>query len=102
MGATWKENINHMSHLTSTEKQAFGGRTKSKLPKLSSQKALPADFVIKSEKDLPTNVDWREKGVTSAVKDQGHCGSCWAFASTATIESHAAIATGLLFDLSPQ
>jgi len=41
-------------------------------------------------------------GVVSAVKDQGHCGSCWAFASTAVIESHFAIKTGKLFDLSPQ
>lgn len=43
-----------------------------------------------------------DTGVVSAVKDQGHCGSCWAFASTATIESHVAISTGLLFDLSVQ
>jgi cathepsin L len=36
------------------------------------------------------------------VKDQGHCGSCWAFASTATIESYVALSTGLMFDLSVQ
>ena len=99
-GASWKENINHMSHLTATEKQAVKGRTKSKVDRLSSQK--DRDFELKPVSELPKHVDWREKGVISAVKDQGHCGSCWAFASTATIESHAAISTGLLFDLAPQ
>jgi len=50
---------------------------------------------------LPTSVDWRNTpNVVSAVKDQGHCGSCWAFASTATVESHVALATGKLFDFS--
>ena len=36
--ATWKETINHMSHLTASEKRAFLGRTKPKHDKLSSQK----------------------------------------------------------------
>jgi cathepsin L len=43
---------------------------------------------------LPSQLDWRKKNVVSPVKDQGHCGSCWAFASAATIESHAAINSG--------
>jgi cathepsin L len=60
------------------------------------------DLTIDSVKELPKSVDWREKGVVSAVKDQGYCGSCWAFASTAVIESHVALETGKLFDLSPQ
>ncbi len=38
----------------------------------------------------------------SAVKDQGGCGACWAFAATATIESYVALQSGLLFDLSVQ
>lgn len=101
-GASWKENINHMSHMTATEKSAFDGRTKGKVARLDSQRDFPADYKMKTIAELPTSVDWRTEGVISAVKDQGHCGSCWAFASTATIESHAAISTGMLFDLAPQ
>lgn len=52
--------------------------------------------------ELPLSVDWRQLGVVSEVKNQGNCGSCWAFATTATVESHVAIATGMLFSLSPQ
>merc|ERR1711936_782862 len=56
----------------------------------------------KSVKDLPASVDWREKGAVTPVKNQGQCGSCWAFATTAMIESYAAIATGNLPVLSSQ
>jgi hypothetical protein len=53
--------------------------------------------------DLPTAVDWRlHGGVVTPVKNQGGCGSCWAFAATAALESHIAIQTGKLFSLSMQ
>ena len=52
--------------------------------------------------DLPDRVDWREKGVVSDVKDQGGCGSCWAFSATEVVESAVAIATGTLKKLAPQ
>jgi len=51
---------------------------------------------------LPTSWDWRSKGVVSAIRDQGQCGSCWAFSGTCTIESAVAIKTGVLNDLSEQ
>jgi len=53
-------------------------------------------------RDLPKSVDWRTKGAVSPVKNQGGCGSCWAFSATETIESNVAIATGTLPILSPQ
>lgn len=52
--------------------------------------------------NLPTSVDWTSKGVVSSIRDQGQCGSCWAFATTANAESVWAIATGNLVDLSEE
>mmetsp|Transcript_68984 Transcript_68984/g.179146 ORF Transcript_68984/g.179146 Transcript_68984/m.179146 type:complete len:374 (-) Transcript_68984:91-1212(-) len=41
--------------------------------------------------DLPARMDWRERGVISEVKNQGHCGSCWTFSTTGCLEAHLAI-----------
>ena len=59
-------------------------------------------FQLDDVNSLPYQVDWRKEGVVTPVKDQGMCGSCWAFASAAILESHIAVRTGTLFDLSPQ
>lgn len=66
----------------------------------SHQMDLPFD--IDDVSTLPSSVDWRERGVVSPVKDQGGCGSCWAFASAAALESHIAVETETLFSLSTQ
>ncbi|CAL5183570.1 unnamed protein product [Lathyrus oleraceus] len=50
----------------------------------------------------PATLDWRSNGAVTPVKDQGECGSCWAFSSVAAIEGIVAIRTGTLISLSEQ
>ena len=54
--------------------------------------------------DLPDEVDWRQQGVITSVRDQGGCGSCWAFAATSAMSSYAQIndMSHELLELSPQ
>lgn len=49
-----------------------------------------------------TRVDWRDSGAVTAVKDQGQCGSCWAFSATEEIESMWFMAGNRLDELAPQ
>ncbi|MBN1552110.1 hypothetical protein JW979_11595 [bacterium] len=55
-----------------------------------------------ADRDFPEVFDWREMNGVSPIRDQANCGSCWAFAAIAVLESQVYIDTGIAPDYSEQ
>ena len=96
-GVTWYKDINRFSDLTDAEfRQYYMGYKKAELN-------APRDtFEYDPSKPLLASVDWKEQGAVAAVKDQGACGSCWAFSAVAGTEGAYQIKHGNLQTFSEQ
>lgn len=94
-GETYKKGINRFAALTPTEfKSYLGGK-----PSVDRRNTKVEEKVIVN---APESLDWRDKNVVNQIKDQGECGSCWAFSATQAQESAWALKKNELLILSEQ
>lgn len=94
----YKLGINQFTDLTNEEFKA--SRNGIKGHKRSPKAAV--SFRYENFTDVPTSMDWRAMGAVTAIKDQGQCGSCWAFSAVAAVEGITQITTSMLISLSEQ
>jgi cathepsin L len=99
----WSQNftmgINQFSDLTSDEFKNTYVRNSFQRQPLGSFGCKPYSS---NAAGAPNQIDWRDFDAVNPVRDQGQCGSCWAFATTANAESVWAIQKGELYDLSEE
>ncbi|KAK0604777.1 hypothetical protein LWI29_019313 [Acer saccharum] len=95
--------LNKFADLTNQEYRSMylGTRADAKR-RLMKSRVASQRYAFKVGDNLPESVDWRQLGAVSPIKDQGSCGSCWAFSTIAAVEGINQIVTGKLISLSEQ
>ncbi|KAG4397292.1 hypothetical protein AAZX31_10G113700 [Glycine max] len=101
---SYKLGLNKFADLTNEEYRAMflGTRTRGPKNKAAVVAKKTDRYAYRAGEELPAMVDWREKGAVTPIKDQGQCGSCWAFSTVGAVEGINQIVTGNLTSLSEQ
>ena len=70
--------------------------------RMTSRNVETVDLTKTVIADPPASWDWTTKGAVTPIKDQGNCGSCWAFSTTGSLEGLNQIKNGDLKSFSEQ
>ncbi|KAG9138157.1 hypothetical protein Leryth_001389 [Lithospermum erythrorhizon] len=99
----YKLKLNKYADLTSHEFSSVYAGSKIKHHMiLKGNHKVGSTFMYENVTNVPESVDWRKKGAVTAIKDQGQCGSCWAFSTVVAVEGINHIKTSQLVSLSEQ
>merc|ERR1711871_1403931 len=86
--------VNFLADMTKEEKNRLNG--------YKAELKTEFNYTDLDTSNLADEINWVTKGAVTPVKNQGQCGSCWAFSTTGAVEGAEFLATGKLQSFSEQ